>query len=286
MFEFIAVFAVSYVLHACGITIGYHRLLSHRAFSCPKPVEYFWVFLGLLAFEGSPIWWATIHRAHHRYTDMEKDPHSPRNGLMYSLTGWLAEKEYLPHLDPHKQCKDLLKDPIYRFMECGGNLQASHGLSFAIGFGFRAVLWALFGWKVALASLLAGFAVLTIPLMLNVICHLPAWGYKTYAGDDDSVNVWWVGLLAMGEGWHNNHHAAPGSARTGMLPWEFDLSWLIIQAMHKLKLVTRMNVATHYQLFRASMKRQAAQARAGKAPTHRLYEVGSRKRKRARVKAS
>jgi hypothetical protein len=71
-----------------------------------------------------------------------------------------------------------------------------------------------------------------------------------------------------------------------MLPWEFDLSWLIIQAMHKVRLVTRMNVATHYQLFRASMKRQVAQARAGKAPTHRLYEVGSRKRKRARVKAS
>lgn len=283
MLEFIAVFAVSYVLHACGITIGYHRLLSHRAFTCPKPVEYFWVFLGLLAFEGSPIWWATIHRAHHRYTDTDKDPHSPRNGMMYALTGWLAEKEYLPHLDPHKQCKDLLKDPIYRFMECGGNIPAGHALSFVIGFGFRAVLWALFGWQVALASLLAGFAVMGIPLMLNVVCHLPSWGYKTYAGDDDSVNVWWVGLLAMGEGWHNNHHAAPGSARTGMLPWEFDLSWLIIQAMHKVRLVTRMNVATHYQLFRASMKRQVAQARAGKAPTHRLYEVGSRKDRKSVV---
>jgi sn-1 stearoyl-lipid 9-desaturase len=286
MLEFIVVFLVSYVLHACGITIGYHRLLSHRSFTCPKPVEYFWVFLGLLAFEGSPIWWATIHRAHHRWTDTEKDPHSPRNGLMYSFTGWLSEKEYLPHLDPHTQCKDLFKDPIYRFLECGGNLPAGHALSFAIGFGFRGILWALFGWQVALASLLAGFAVLTIPLMLNVICHLPSLGYKLYAGDDDSVNVWWVGLLAMGEGWHNNHHASPGSARTGMMPWEFDLSWLIIKTMHKFKLVTRMNVATHYQLYRASMKRQLVQARAGKVPTHRPIDVTSRKRKRARVRAS
>lgn len=286
MFEFLAVFLVCYVMHACGITIGYHRLLSHRSFSCPKLVEYFWVAWGYLAFEGSPIWWATMHRAHHHHTDTPLDPHSPLNGLMYSFTGWLAEKEYLPHIDPYKQSKDLLKDPIYVFLEQGGNLPRGHALSFAIGFAVRGVIWALFGWQVALASLLAGLSVLGIPLMLNVICHLPKLGYKTYAGEDDSVNVWWVGILAMGEGWHNNHHAAPGSAKTGMMPWEFDLSWLIIKTMHKFKLVNRMNVATHYQLVRSSMKKQKIAVRDGSS-THRLPDLMLRKqRKRARSRVA
>ncbi|HEY9714495.1 MAG TPA: fatty acid desaturase, partial [Chroococcales cyanobacterium] len=100
----------------------------------------------------------------------------------------------------------------------------------------------LFGWQVALASLLAGLAVLQIPLMLNVFCHMPRLGYRNYGSTDDSVNVWWVGLLAMGEGWHNNHHAAPGSAKTGMRFWELDVSWLIIRTMKRFGLISRMNV--------------------------------------------
>jgi hypothetical protein len=84
--------------------------------------------------------------------------------------------------------------------------------------------------------------------MLNVFCHIPKLGYKNYPGVDDSVNVWWVGLLALGEGWHNNHHAYPGSARSGLRFFEFDFSWLVICAMEKLKLVTRVNAITHQQL--------------------------------------
>jgi fatty-acid desaturase len=103
-------------------------------------------------------------------------------------------------------------------------------------------LLACFGWQVALASLLGGVGVLQIPLMLNVICHIPRLGYKNYALNDDSVNVWWVGILAMGEGWHNNHHAAPGSAKTGMKPWEIDVSWLLISLMQRLGLTSRVNV--------------------------------------------
>lgn len=246
MVEFILLYAIFYTYHAMGITIGYHRLLSHRSFSCSKPVEYFWVLAGFLAFEGSPIWWATIHRAHHKYVETPLDPHSPRAlGLMYAFTGWLAEKEYAPHLDPYKQCKDLVSDPIYRFMDFDGRLPLGHAFGFACCFAFRGLLWALFGWQVALASLLAGLSVLSIPLMLNVVCHLPAWGYKNYALADDSVNVWWVGLLAMGEGWHNNHHAAPGSAKSGMLPHEFDATWLMLKFMKSIGLIQRMNVADH-----------------------------------------
>lgn len=249
MLEFAVLFVAFYIWHACGITIGYHRLLSHRSFSCPKWVEYFWVFPGYMAFEGSPIWWSTYHRAHHKYVDTPLDPHSPRNGLKEAYTGWLTAKVYPSHIIPAEQSKDLLKDPVYVFLEQGGSLPRGHALGFFFALSFRVILWACFGWQVALASLLAGLAVLHIPLMLNVACHLPKLGYKNYTIDDDSVNVWWVGILAMGEGWHNNHHAQPGSAKTGfMRPWEFDLSWLIICLMKKLNMVQRVNSRTHEQL--------------------------------------
>jgi len=258
MIEFIAIFVVCYIWHALGTTIGYHRLLSHRSFSCPKPVEYFWVLAGYLSFEGSPIWWASMHRAHHRYSDTELDPHSPRFGVANAHFGWLNSERYPEHIDPKTQAKDLLKDPVYRFLEQDGVLPRAHILGFGVGLAFRALIWLCFGWQAALASLLAGVAVLQIPLMLNVVCHLPKLGYKHYETSDDSVNVWWVAILAMGEGWHNNHHACPGSARSGLRPWEFDLSWLIIASMKALKLVRRVNECSHYGLLRiAALRRRA-----------------------------
>lgn len=252
---FITVFLVSYVIHALGVTVGYHRLISHRAFACRfKFVEYFWVLAGYLAFEGSPVWWATIHRAHHRYTDTPLDPHAPKFGLARAHYGWLLQDGYEPHVDPQAQAKDLIDDPVYKFLEQGGDWQRSHILAAATCIGFRVAILLAFGWVPALASLLAGFAVLQIPLMLNVICHIPKLGYKTYATQDDSVNVWWVGILAMGEGWHNNHHASPGSANTGMKLHEVDASYFTIRVMKALGLVKRVNVSTHEQL----IKRAAA----------------------------
>jgi stearoyl-CoA desaturase (delta-9 desaturase) len=272
---FIGVFLLSYIWHAMGITIGYHRLLSHRSFSCSKPVEYFWVLAGFLAFEGSPIWWSTIHRAHHHFVDTPKDPHSPRYGVKYAFTGWLQEKEYAPHVQPSVLSKDLLKDPIYRFLEQDGVLMRGHMLGFACCFAFRAVIWYFFGWVPALASLLAGFAVLGIPLLLNVVCHIPKAGYKNYGVEDDSVNVWWVGILALGEGWHNNHHASPGSAKSGMRFWEFDPSWLMIRAMKSVGLVQRVNFATHEQLVaRMNAKaRENATRELEKATTNLIPDV-------------
>lgn len=248
MVEYILLFLVFYTWHALGICIGYHRLLSHRTFVTSKAVEYFWIASGYLAFEGSPIWWATVHRAHHRHVDTELDPHSPRYGFWYAQFGWLMEKTYKSHIDPNTQAKDLINDPIYRFLEQGGDWSKAHALNFAIGFAFRGLLWAVFGWQVALVSLLAGFAVLQIPLMLNVACHMQSLGYKNYNTDDDSVNVWWVGILACGEGWHNNHHASPGSAQSGMKPFEFDLAWNFIKLMRVLKLVKNVNVIPHERL--------------------------------------
>jgi stearoyl-CoA desaturase (delta-9 desaturase) len=242
MFEFISIFLICYIMHALGITIGYHRLLAHRSFCAPKAVEYFWVLCGFLAFEGSPIWWATIHRAHHRHVDTALDPHSPRQGLYHAQFGWLTSETYASHVDPKTQSKDLIDDPIYAFLEQGGRWNRSHTLQITINILLRLVILYFFGWVAALASLLAGLAVMQIPLMLNVLCHIPKLGYKTYARHDDSVNVWWVALLAMGEGWHNNHHAFPGSAKTGVKPWEFDFSWIMICLMKKLNLASALNV--------------------------------------------
>ncbi|MBX9668355.1 MAG: fatty acid desaturase [Candidatus Obscuribacterales bacterium] len=253
------VFTASYVLHAMGVTIGYHRLLTHRSFTCPKIVEYFWILAGYLAFEGSPIWWVTMHRAHHRYQDTPLDPHSPSFGLFRSHIGWMLNRGYPSHIDPSLQSKDLLTDPVYRFLEQDGDWHKAHRLAFVIGIFFRVAIFVCFGWVAALASLLAGFAVLQIPIMLNVICHIPKLGYKSYATNDDSVNVWWVGLLAFGEGWHNNHHASPSSARTGMKLHELDLSWLTIRAMEKLRLASGINEVTPAQLAMMDSARKSKQ---------------------------
>lgn len=247
MFKFLATFALSYLWHGMGTTIGYHRLLSHRAFKCTKPLEYFWVLGGYLAFEGSPLWWAAVHRTHHKHTDTPLDPHSPRYGLKNAYYGWMTKSTYPPHIDPDKQCPDLATDPIYRFLDQGGNWHRAHAFVATTGILFRLGLWGFFGWKVALASTLAGVSMLQIPLLLNVACHTPSLGYKTYARKDDSVNVWWVALLAHGEGWHNNHHAFPGSARSGLKPHELDLSWLTLRMLRGIGLVSSMNEATREQ---------------------------------------
>lgn len=259
MLYFILVFLAFYVWHAMGICIGYHRLLSHRSLACNKAVEYFFVLGGFLAFEGSPIWWATMHRAHHRHSDTPLDPHSPLNGWFNAHIGWTMLKTYPAHIQPATQAKDLLKDPIYCFLEQDGDWTRAHTLNFALGFAYRGLLWACFGWQVALASLLAGFAVLQIPLMLNLFCHMPKLGYRTFATTDVSVNVWWVAILALGEGWHNNHHAAPGSAQTGLKWWEFDPSWLTLKLLKKVGLIQRLNQMDEEKLH-AKLRREAEKA--------------------------
>src|SRR4030095_7281149 len=240
---FLSTFVLSYLWHGMGTTIGYHRFLSHRSFKCPKLVEYFWVLGGYLAFEGSPLWWAAMHRAHHHYTDTPLDPHSPRYGLKNAYYGWMTDKTYPAHVDPKHLCPDLVTDPLYRFLDQGGKWHNAHALAAVTGLLFRAGLWGMFGWRVALAHALAGVTMVQIPLLLNVVCQTPKMGYKNDARDDDSVNVWWVALLAHGEGWHNNHHAFPGSARSGLKPHEFDLSWLTLRLLRSVCLVSSMNEA-------------------------------------------
>lgn len=241
MTEFAVWFCLFWVWHVLGISVGYHRLLAHRSFQCPKAVEYFFVLGGYLAFESSPIWWATLHRAHHRHVDTPLDPHSPRYGNYRAYMGWIFTPKYPEHISPQLQAPDLVDDPFYKLLERSNNWHTSHLTNTAIGFGSRLILLIFFGWRIALASVLAGLIIQQLPFVVNLFCHKRRLGYKNFEGDDDSVNIWWLAPVVLGDNWHNNHHAFPGCARAGFRWFEIDLSWLTIKTLAMLRLATRVN---------------------------------------------
>ena len=225
---------LSWVTGGLGITLCYHRLLTHRSFKAPKPVEYFLTFLGVLSSEGGPINWVARHRIHHAYPDTEDDPHSPRKGFWWSHMFWLFR--HRPILDVYKfyspWAKDLVRDPFHRF------INSTHGL-YQILLGIGLFLWG--GWPFLVWGLFVRtIFVYHITWFVNSATH--KWGYKTYAVNDDSSNLWWVALLSFGEGWHNNHHAFQRSARHGLKFWEFDQTYLTIKLMSFFKLASRIHV--------------------------------------------
>lgn len=228
---FICVLICSYLYHGLGITLGYHRLLSHRAFKVARWFEYLLISGGYLCFEGSPIGWVTTHRLHHRYSDLPGDPHSPRDGLYHAFIGWITEADSPGRTaDTKTICPDLHQDLIYRFLDCNrSNRQAWLCLSLCIAFRLVIFLW--LGPIALVANLLASLVVFVSPLLVNSICHLPTWGYRNFDTLDRSRNVLFVALWALGEGWHNNHHAVPQSARHGFGPKEFDLSWQSLRVL-------------------------------------------------------
>lgn len=242
MDAFLIAFAFSFFWHNLGTSIGYHRLLTHRSLIALKPVEYFFVIGGYLCLEGSPVWWVTMHRAHHRYADTDLDPHTPLKGIKFAYNGWLGKRDYPPHLSAEKQANDVLKDPLYRFLEQDGHLRNASKLCAFTNIGFRVLLWVIFGWQVALASLLAGLLAHQCPLIINTVCHLPKkFGYRNFETKDDSCNVGWLSIATVGESWHNNHHTFPGSARFGLKKNEFDLTWATLKFLSWFGLVKRLH---------------------------------------------
>lgn len=238
--QFWSLVIIFYLWHAFGVTIGLHRLLSHRAFRCSKLFEYFWVLGAYLAYHGSPCWWATIHRAHHRHSDTDLDPHTPVKSPLHSYTFYRGF-EYPDHINPIEQSKDLLADPVYKALECGGNWRVGYALNVALCMLFRVLLFFVFGATVALASLVAGILALNMPLILNIICHTRGLGYRLYDTADQSCNVWFMALVGLGDGWHNNHHACPGSSRMGVMKWEIDMSYELLRACKLIGLVSSIN---------------------------------------------
>lgn len=238
---FSAALLLFYLYHMLGITIGYHRFIAHRSFKLAKPLEFLFVSGGYLCFEGSPISWRTVHLLHHQQSDKPGDPHySETNREWYAFIGWL--------LDPHvkiteaicrKECRELYQNPVYRFLQLPlGESGPVNGavLCAAAGIMFRILLLLAFGPTVLAANLLATAFCWCAPLLIGVICHCPFLGYRNYETKDESRNVWYAFLLALGDQYHNNHHRFARSARQGFRRSEFDFGWTLISLLSKVGL--------------------------------------------------
>jgi fatty-acid desaturase len=238
------VMAVLYVLAIdVGIGMCYHRLLTHRGYHVPRWLEYMMTVCATLALEGGPIFWVSTHRLHHQFSDKEGDPHTPREGGWWAHAGWLffgqalhAQTEALTRYSP-----DLGRDRFHVW------LSKYHWLPITLsGVLLLAGGWYWGGWLNGLAMLLWGVLLrVTLGLhatwLVNSATHL--WGSRRFDTRDDSRNNWWVALLTGGEGWHNNHHAHPVSARHGLAWYEIDPNFWGIWILAKLGLARKIQVA-------------------------------------------
>jgi len=219
-----------------GISLGYHRLHTHRSYKVPLALEYFFAVCGTLTLEGGPIFWVATHRIHHQKSDQLGDPHSPRDGAWWAHVGWILFGE-TAHNRTRKAAKyapDLAKHRFYLWLNnYHWVAPAALGVAlFAIG-GLPLFLW---------AGCLRTVFGLHATWLVNSATHM--WGSRRFATRDDSRNNWWVALITFGEGWHNNHHAYPVSARHGLAWYEFDLSWIEIKLLRMLGVAKGVHAAT------------------------------------------
>ena len=264
MFHILAVIAIFYttwqavvvavVLHwACigwGIGMGYHRLHTHRSYETPKAIEYFFAVCATMTLQGGPIFWTASHRIHHQYSDRDGDPHTPRDGRWWSHMLWVMFGDPM-NADTAvmgKYAPDLMKDRFYRVLSKWHwvPLVLLGLVLLAIG-GLPWLLWGVF--------LRVVFG-LHCTWLVNSATHL--WGTRRFETADDSKNSWWVALLTFGEGWHNNHHAHPTSARHGLGRFELDLTWIQIRLLEKLGLAWDVRVPTRTQIARKTPSDLAA----------------------------
>lgn len=214
-----------------GISITYHRLLTHGSFKVrPHWIEYLMTAITLMACQRGPLRWVADHRRHHAYSDEEGDPHSPRDGFFWAHVFWLVPVD-VSRVETETYFKrwvpDLYKDPVLRWMDKYSLMApvVSSVILFFLGhyFGTSGMSWLVWG------SFVRTVALLHITYFVNSASH--TWGYRNYNTRDTSTNLWWVGLLGHGEGWHNNHHAFQSSATFGHRWWEFDASYFVIRTL-------------------------------------------------------
>jgi fatty-acid desaturase len=254
----LAVF-MHWVTGSLGICLGFHRLLTHTGLDVPEWLRRSLAFLGTLAGEGGPVSWTANHRKHHAYSDQPGDPHSPHDGPWWAHMFWLAFtthggnwNAYVRHWVP-----DLAKD---RFMMALENwFLPIHivvgalitGAGYMIGGSELALSWLV--WVVCVRMV----AVLHVTWFVNSASHM--WGYKNYETRDDSRNLWWVAILAYGEGWHNNHHALPRLAQHGHKWWEFDMTYQVIRLLRAVGLAKNVvDLASMEEKKRSRAERTAA----------------------------
>ncbi|GAC1429453.1 MAG: fatty acid desaturase [Candidatus Velthaea sp.] len=242
-----------YLTGAFGITLGFHRLLTHRSLKVAKPVEYLCAILGTLALQGGPIEWIATHRAHHAHTDREGDPHDVNRGLRWAHMQWLYRHNdaRLSKEEQLRLAPDLANDKFYLFLE-------NTYLFWQIALGI--VLFALGGWSwVIYGVFVRCVGTYHITWLVNSAAHNS--GYQTFRTGDKSTNNWWVAILAWGEGWHNNHHAFPFSARHGLRWFEFDFTWITIKALVALKLARDIKLPTEAMIARLALEPQPVRNR-------------------------
>ena len=232
------IMAVTYLLYGAGVTVGFHRLLTHRAFQTYKPVEYSFAILGSMGLQGGVLDWVADHRKHHAHTDQEGDPHSPHvghgeglKGLWHAHIGWLFETQ--GQADWKKYAKDLYEDPNMKRINRLFPLWALMSLLVPTVLGFvlhgftaegalRGLVW---------GGLVRAFFLHHITWSINSVCHF--FGRRRFDIEDHSTNVAWLALPSLGEAWHHNHHAFPRSAAHGLRWYEIDPSKWIIGGMQK-----------------------------------------------------
>jgi stearoyl-CoA desaturase (delta-9 desaturase) len=262
----IIVFGIVYMATGLGITVGFHRLLTHRSFKTKTWVRATFAAMGSAAIEGPVIAWVADHRKHHAFSDQEGDPHSPHvdhgrgwggalRGLAHAHVGWLflhtqrgSKERYAP---------DLIKDPTIRFVDrtfvlwVAVGLLVPFGLGYAIGGNLTAALTGLL-WGGAVRILVLHHVTYSI----NSLCHF--FGRRRFDTGDQSRNLMWLAPLSFGESWHNNHHAFPTSARHGLKPWELDTAALVIMGLEKTGLAWDVQTpSTERQLARAGVSASA-----------------------------
>jgi len=262
---YLVLLVAGYVLTAMGITIGYHRLYTHKSFEASAPVAWTFGVLGSMAVQGPLLWWATTHRRHHQHSDHDEDPHSPHAGREKGVIGWIrsfchAHIGWLfsPELKGSvaRYAPDIAADPRAQA------ISRLFPLWVFLGFAIPAAIGGLVtqSWTGVLLGFLWGgvvrmFLVHHATWSVNSVCHI--WGWQTYRSGDHSRNNPAMGILAMGEGWHNNHHAFPASARHGLQWWQFDISWITIRSLAALGLVSNIRLPSKERL---DSKRIAAAA--------------------------
>ena len=224
-----------YVSGMLGIGMAYHRLLTHRSYKTTKWMEYFLTFCATLALEGGPIFWVATHRIHHQKSDHDGDPHSPREGGWWAHMGWIVLGRGM-HQDATvlaKYAPDLSRDPVHVwFSQWHWVSNFIVGIPLLIFGGVPYVLWGIF--------FRTTFGLHTTWLV-NSATHM--WGTRRFKTKDDSTNNWWVAIVTFGEGWHNNHHAFPTSARHGLAWYELDQNWIGISFLRMIGLAWDIKVA-------------------------------------------
>jgi stearoyl-CoA desaturase (delta-9 desaturase) len=226
--------ALWWVAGSWGIGMGYHRLLTHRGYKAPKWLEYFLTTCATLALEGGPIFWVATHRVHHQLTDKEGDPHSPRDGKWWSHMGWIILGKTLhqntKELSPY--VPDLRKDKFHNW------ISKWHWVPITV-LGF--IILAVGGWQMVLWGIFLRTTVgLHCTWLVNSATHI--WGSQRFVTGDDSTNNFAIALMTFGEGWHNNHHAHPQSARHGLAWYEIDFNWMQIWALSKVGLLREVKL--------------------------------------------